>query len=226
MKFYQQTVKKHTQERYKYVFWTDEKIAKFIATEFPQYNDLFNSLKPKIKQIDMAKYLIVYRYGGFYLDMDVEMFKDPTFLIRDSAVVLCDPAAFYSEANHPFWLDVMQHIEKYKDLFVIQATGPGCLDAVFRRTNYADVVYVPQSVFLPLEHEPFSWSFWQKSNDHDHGKCLQKYGQTSVGCHHGSGSWIESYWYMIAIAVVFVLLLAAISCFAAHRKWQLAMNSS
>lgn len=216
LQVYQETVKLYTPQ-YEYNFWTDATLDALVDMEFPQYAELYYSLTPKIKRIDMSKYLVIYKYGGWFFDADLELFTDPTPLVQNNAVVLCDPAAFYSKAGHPFWLDMFDHIAKNRALFVIQATGPGAMEAVYQRTNNAGVVYLPQSVFLPLEDEPLSWNFWKRENEDDQGMCKRKYGKTSTGCHHGSGSWIESYWYLIAIAVVFVLLIAASGCFVAYR---------
>jgi hypothetical protein len=216
LKVYQETVKLYTPQ-YEYNFWTDATLDALVDSEFPQYADLYYSLTPKIKRIDMSKYLVIYKYGGFFFDADLELFKDPTPLVQGNAVVLCDPAAFYSEPKHTFWLDMFEHIAKNRHAFVIEASGPAAMKSVYLRTNYADVKYLPQSVFLPLENEPFAWNFWRKDGEDDQGMCKRKYGATSTGCHHGSFSWVTDYLYLIIIPIVVLLILAAVGCFFAYR---------
>ena len=103
--------------------------------------------------------------------------RNPTKVIQGRSVVLCDPAAFYSEPGHPFWLEVFDHIARYRRLFVIHATGPECLKNVFTCSTFDadEVAYVPKELFLPMEHEPMSWNFWRKDDD-DLDVRRRKYG--------------------------------------------------
>ena len=103
--------------------------------------------------------------------------RNPTKVIQGRSVVLCDPAAFYSEPGHPFWLEVFDHIARYRRLFVIHATGPECLKNVFTCSTFDadEVAYVPEELFLPMEHEPMSWNFWRKDDD-DLDVRRRKYG--------------------------------------------------
>lgn len=65
LRVFQNTVKMHTPQ-YEYNFWTDAKLDALVDEEFPQYAELYYSLTPKIKRIDMAKYLVIYKFGGWY----------------------------------------------------------------------------------------------------------------------------------------------------------------
>jgi mannosyltransferase OCH1-like enzyme len=72
---------------YSYYIWNKTKIYYFIKLFYPKYLDLYLNLKYMIQKIDFAKYLILYHYGGFYIDLDVlslkkldtffEKFKEP-----------------------------------------------------------------------------------------------------------------------------------------------------
>lgn len=52
-------------------FFDDNAIKQFVASEFPQYQNTFNLFPKTIQRIDFFRYLAIYRYGGFYLDLDV-----------------------------------------------------------------------------------------------------------------------------------------------------------
>jgi glycosyltransferase involved in cell wall biosynthesis/peptidoglycan/xylan/chitin deacetylase (PgdA/CDA1 family) len=56
---------------YEYLFFDDEGVERFIDQEFPQYRELFDSFPFLIQRYDFFRYLVVYRYGGFYFDLDV-----------------------------------------------------------------------------------------------------------------------------------------------------------
>src|ERR1700676_3931246 len=56
---------------YEYVFFDDEGVKRFIEQEFPQYGKVFHSFQFRIQRYDFFRYLAVYRYGGFYFDLDV-----------------------------------------------------------------------------------------------------------------------------------------------------------
>jgi glycosyltransferase involved in cell wall biosynthesis len=56
---------------YEYLFFDDAQVRKFIDGEFPQYRAVFDSFQYPIQRYDFFRYLAVYRYGGFYFDIDV-----------------------------------------------------------------------------------------------------------------------------------------------------------
>jgi len=56
---------------YEYLFFDDERMNIFIDGEFPEYRAVFDSFRFPIQRYDFFRYLAVYRYGGFYFDLDV-----------------------------------------------------------------------------------------------------------------------------------------------------------
>lgn len=56
---------------YEYIFFDDEAVERFVEREFPCYRDIFRGFPHRIQRYDFFRYLAVYRYGGFYLDLDV-----------------------------------------------------------------------------------------------------------------------------------------------------------
>jgi glycosyltransferase involved in cell wall biosynthesis len=56
---------------YEYLFFDDQAVETFIDREFPHYRVVFDSFPFPIQRYDFFRYLAVYRYGGFYLDLDV-----------------------------------------------------------------------------------------------------------------------------------------------------------
>lgn len=57
---------------FKYYFWDEIKIRKLLNKEFPdEYLALYDSLILPAQKSDLARYVILYMYGGIYLDMDM-----------------------------------------------------------------------------------------------------------------------------------------------------------
>ena len=56
---------------YEYLFFDNEQVNAFVNNEFPQHRQVFDSFPFPIQRYDFFRYLAVYRYGGFYLDLDV-----------------------------------------------------------------------------------------------------------------------------------------------------------
>ncbi|MDC0231273.1 glycosyltransferase [Aureispira] len=181
---YQNTIFKYMND-YKYFFWTDETLDLLIKNDFPELYEFWISLSPKIKQIDMAKYLIVYKHGGFFIDFDMEIFKDPTPLIT-SSVVIGSPAIFYSTPNHSFWLEVIDYIKNNKDRDVLNATGPYALKRCQKKSKHKrDIIFLEEKIFFPIDYD---------NKDEDscvNSLCKDKYISNSYGAHHYAGTWIK-----------------------------------
>ena len=60
---------------YEYLFFTDESIAQFLNMHYPEYYQTYLKLPVKIQRIDFFRYIAVYHYGGFYMDLDVNGLK-------------------------------------------------------------------------------------------------------------------------------------------------------
>ena len=61
---------------YQYIFFTDTKIEIFLQTKYPDYWITYQKLPIKIQKIDFFRYIAIYHYGGFYLDLDIECLKN------------------------------------------------------------------------------------------------------------------------------------------------------
>jgi len=82
-------------KNYKYCFYDDTDIINFINDN---YGDTiikaFNSLNVGAAKADLWRYLILYKNGGIYLDLDSELHNDLDNLIKDS-----DEAIISREGN-------------------------------------------------------------------------------------------------------------------------------
>src|SRR6266478_3599335 len=71
---------------FEYRFYDDWMVESFIAQEFPEYRSIYDSFQYRIQKYDFFRYLAIYRYGGFYLDLDVFLARDLTPLLTSGCV--------------------------------------------------------------------------------------------------------------------------------------------
>jgi mannosyltransferase OCH1-like enzyme len=79
--FSQTWINKHPD--WKYEFWNDERISYFIEQYYPQYSFIFKSFPYDIQRWDAIRYLILYKYGGMYVDFDTECLEPLEPLLKD-----------------------------------------------------------------------------------------------------------------------------------------------
>ena len=53
-----------------YFLYDDYDCDKFVRDKFPQYYPFYKQLKLPVQKADLWRYLIIYYYGGYYLDID------------------------------------------------------------------------------------------------------------------------------------------------------------
>lgn len=71
---------------YEYLFFDDERVRTFIEQEFPQYREAFDFFRFPIQRYDFFRYLAIYRYGGFYFDLDVLLASGLSGLLESGCV--------------------------------------------------------------------------------------------------------------------------------------------
>ncbi len=80
---------------YNYYLYDDNEIDDFVNTYFPgKIADCYNKLNIIVAKVDFWRYLVLYKYGGVYLDMDSEINKPLNTLIREN-----DKAIITNEGN-------------------------------------------------------------------------------------------------------------------------------
>jgi len=91
-------------KKWRYTLWRESSILKLVEEHFPQYLEDFKNLDSIIKKVDCARLMILYVYGGLYVDVD-------SFLKRDLDEFL-DLKEFDREPyNYFLW-----HIKKAKKI--------------------------------------------------------------------------------------------------------------
>lgn len=66
---------------------TDDELDNFVNTEFADWSDVvecYHKLNMMVAKVDFWRYLVLYKYGGVYMDMDSAMIRPLDELIRDT----------------------------------------------------------------------------------------------------------------------------------------------
>tara|TARA_R100000808_G_scaffold5859_2_gene17698 strand:- start:2288 stop:2947 length:660 start_codon:yes stop_codon:yes gene_type:complete len=147
--------KKYTD--YHYMLWSEKECEDLLNCEFPQYKDFYNNFRYEIQKIDFIRFCILYRYGGFYVDLDMFMLKSFNELLARKVVFhnvrhvkpnwsFIENDFMGSVPKFQLWLDIMEKcVENYKDKevidiykiwkgrFILQTTGPKFLSRFIQK---------------------------------------------------------------------------------------------
>lgn len=113
---------------FEYRFYDDAMIEAFLAEHFPEYRADYLSFHFRIQRYDFFRYLAIYKFGGFYLDLDVFLTRDLTSLVSSKCIFPFEELvesryfwkhfqmdwqignyAFGAEPGHPFLAAVIEN---------------------------------------------------------------------------------------------------------------------
>lgn len=136
---------------FEYVLWTDEDLDRFMRHKYPDFYPMYRSYDVHIKRVDVARYFILYHYGGIYADMDTECVRRFYEHLPPGKVSVAEsswPGERYQNAlmaspkGHPLWLGVFRDLRANAatcvsngggNSAVVECTGPGCIQRAVDR---------------------------------------------------------------------------------------------
>lgn len=168
---------------YVWVMWTDNDIYDFISAEHPWFMPVFEAYTTPLQRADSARYFILYKYGGWYLDLDTECKTSFNSLIaeanEDTKIFFCtEPdehsawhyggrrilsnAIMGSVKEHNFWrtfIVYLPYFQRDRDDRAVYSTGPVALTDFFQdfkeiHKSSDSIVALPSKVLLPLIDSP------------------------------------------------------------------------
>lgn len=181
---------KRLHPNYKYILWDKDSIIKLILDHYPHLYNKFNSYPKMIQKIDMAKYIIMYHYGGIYADVDSECLKSMDNLIKDKEVVLLkyDPIMlekilayhvftgitlqthiFASQPKHSFWKHVIntllneainKKILETELYYIMRTTGPKLVTKAYHTYPFKKNITLLDKATI----DPISWCDYETYN--------------------------------------------------------------
>ncbi len=145
--------------------WTDDEMEQFINVNYPEYSNTYYNFSKMIMRCDFFRYLIVYHYGGFYLDLDIYMFRDLSDLLQRDLSLFCENVlsdtectifghdakekirvanyGFGAKPKNKFLYEVLEYLNNQNkfDGDVIETTGPGMLTRLYHRFKPCELIY-------------------------------------------------------------------------------------
>ncbi len=168
--------KKHPKWEYK--FWNKKSIDCFINNVGLDVSNVYKSLPFNIQRWDMIRYLILYQYGGLYVDMDYECIEPLDTLFGDTICCMgLEPKGNTIAPNHPFIVgnalmasvpyydffkmlidEIKQnwntHFSTHKTYQVLESTGPLMTTRVYNRYSFKEKInLLPAELIAPLNRD-------------------------------------------------------------------------
>jgi hypothetical protein len=199
---------------WEYRLWTDADNDALVQDEFPSLLDLYRSLPRAIHRADFARVLYLWRFGGLYVDLDIEALRPADELLdgpgctlgtepnlhaerlRGVERVVCN-AAMASEPNHPFWAKMIDEIRERATRGSndpVWMTGPLCLQAAYEAHGAGlGVKLWDPDVFFPLPDLGSSSLPLSRKERRHYERMVGSgcYPRQSVGVHHWAHTWIR-----------------------------------
>jgi Glycosyltransferase sugar-binding region containing DXD motif len=198
---------------FEYRLWTDEQNDAFVRDEFPEWYRLYRSFAREIYRADMVRCLYLLRFGGVYIDLDVEPLRAlHGFLAEAGECVLgAEPEAharkrrgksrlacnaiMASAPGHPFWRRLLEEMQRRaaEGGEPVTVTGPLALDAAYEAHGRDLGVTISEpDAFFPLpdvhaQNLPLSVS---TQKHFERMRELELYPSASYGVHHWAHTWI------------------------------------
>lgn len=147
-KYGQKTVKEKNKD-WKYVLLSDKDNLRIVKQYFPDFLSYYVNFKYNIQRADAIRYMVLYLYGGVYIDLDYQALKpfDKIILEKDKEVGLmkssnidCITNSFLcSHKGAKFWLECIEEMKKpykwwylTKHFKIYYSTGPFMVDMVYK----------------------------------------------------------------------------------------------
>ena len=162
---------------WEYRFWNEKDVEQFMKSDFQDLIPLFCSFPFDVQRWDFVRYLILYRYGGLYVDMDYECIEPIDSLLWNSSCCIgMEPvshairyntpfiignALMATIPNHDFFDNIIKDVstKKWKNYImkgaqVMQSTGPFMINRVYNTYEKKEnITLLPAELVAPLSSE-------------------------------------------------------------------------
>ncbi len=135
------------------IVWDDDMLLEFIQVEFPWFLPTYTGYSKNIQRVDAARCFLLYKFGGLYADIDVEVHDDafwdrlpdlvPAIIESPWLHERTQNAFMSSPAGHGFWrvtwdLMIERANSSTRSDDVLWTTGPTLLDDAITAYNAAN----------------------------------------------------------------------------------------
>jgi len=155
---------------WEHIIWTDEMNRDLIKDCYPEFLEKYDGYPRNIQRVDAFRYFVLKKYGGVYVDMDFECFKNIEPLLDGKECVFgLEPDAHSSMFSRDFIVcnafmasipnnnfinfvceQVMSYpkIEEVRPIDVLNSTGPFMLTDSYSAYKNKDKVTILDSIHL------------------------------------------------------------------------------
>ncbi len=179
---------------WKYTLWSDEDNTLLIKQHYPDFFEAYAKIQLPIVKADFARYAFIHQFGGYYLDLDLEIIKKidtlhdvninlllteehPEHAQHHGVDLIITNWFFGAQKGHPFLYHLMEEIIK-SDLNenVLEQSGPLLVTNIFNNHTKKYTKVLSFEKLNPLS----KWDCWE-------GKI--NYDIIEYGLHHYDGNW-------------------------------------
>lgn len=197
---------------WEYRFWNKNDIETFLKTYYPEFIPAYNAFPHNVQRWDAIRYLILYKFGGLYVDMDYECTENITPILCNTECAMgLEPEAHafrihvpYIVGNafmatvpeHPYFKELIDTVfctEKnsnmYSDLceLILNTTGPCMTTQVYKNSNYQKrVTLIPAELIAPLTYTDIKTIINNETTKNVESKI-----EKSFAIHYFFGSWLN-----------------------------------
>jgi mannosyltransferase OCH1-like enzyme len=211
--------------QFKIIVWNETTLTPLLEETPSIFKQTIGEKNTLIQKIDIFKYVVLYEYGGVYIDCDVFSEKPmpvdfvaeidrPTFsnvqLVSYLPIVCINNGIIFSPANHPTLVKIVEDLPKMTehlpyDFSVLFSTGP--LGITFWCWKNSHLIHIVDHVYFE-------------------GKAEITVGTPSRGIyltHKKGNSWmgapLRSIIYLLKTPIIF-LTLVALCCYYIYAKYR------
>ena len=197
---------------WEYRLWTDADSRAFVEHNYPEFLAVYESYPYPVQRSDALRYLLLHRFGGVYVDMDIECLRPIDGLLGGcGALLVREPEAhagergippylsnafIAAEPGHPLLAAVLRTLAAESAVAVthrdvLEMTGPNKFDSVYRSGTYPDVELLDSPVIFPFEREmPELRKIREKTEDAERLRKSCK-DQGAYAIHFWANSWFN-----------------------------------
>lgn len=199
---------------WEYKRWNDEMMVSFIQEHYPWYWEKYNNFQYNIQRWDVIRYLILYKFGGMYVDFDYESIEpidnlllgksccfamEPEShnnfyrkeLVFNNAMMACEPEHFFMKRiiENVFSDEVVYQRSELRLIPVLKTTGPWKLIDLYEQAtpDEKDSIYLIPAKFVT----PFDTKQAQRVAQGEISEELEDCLSEAYAIHYFFGDWLK-----------------------------------
>lgn len=197
---------------WEYRFWDKNDIETFLQANYPQFIPAYNAFPHNVQRWDAIRYLILYKLGGLYVDMDYECTENITPIlcnvecamgmepeahaVRIHTPYIVGNAFMATVPEHPYFKELIGAVfcpdtnkNTYTDPLelVLNTTGPFLTTWIYDNSKYQKrVTLIPAELVAPITHADI-----RKIMNEETSMSIESKVEKSFAIHYFFGSWHE-----------------------------------